>query len=479
MKGVGQAKIDVIIPGLDAERGFHQPAGERPVEGSRRIRARHDPVVVLMKLIALGRIGQKISEIVEQIEFAFDDIGVGLPRSGIVGPGYSCRERKPVGVAAIGRVFLAVKSDLPRRDRPLRHLVGRIPFVRIGHAGDGKPVLRRALAVAQQAVDLAHVVRIDPRPVIGAGFARKQQRAVAHFGRAHAENSLIAEAADGHFRDVLVDAVDQADVEIAGRGEVALVGKIRSLANLDRIDRFRHQPVQIRIALAMGMGAHIDRHVVDPDRHVGAVIEIIAAQKILVGFALAAVLRHDQAGHRLQYFPRARHRTRVEFFAGHRHLARHVRRPCRPRGDIRRAGWRCRRLVRTIRRHHRFRRSPAAARVVSGCDAAFHRPARRLHRDSRQRLGLAGGSPGSAGAGPAASGPDCAWADAVCGSAGTSAAINASLRNALDTRTPIAPQRRNARPEIRGWSCQAHNRGLSISRIVLLSNGKSVLIRRV
>jgi len=76
-----------------------------------------------MKLVALRRIGQKISEIVEQIEVALDDVGVGFPRPGIVGAGHSRRQRKPVGIAAVGRVFLAVKSDLPRRDRPLRHLV--------------------------------------------------------------------------------------------------------------------------------------------------------------------------------------------------------------------------------------------------------------------------------------------------------------------------------------------------------------------
>ena len=201
------------------------------------------------------------------------------------------------------------------------------------------------------AIDLAHVVGIDPRSVIRAGLARKEQRPFAHFGRTHAENSFVAEAADGHFRDALVDAVDQADAEIAGRAEVALVGEIRSLANLDRIDRFRHQPVQIRITLAMSMGAHIDRHVVDPDRQVGAVIEIVAAQEILVGFALAAVLRHDQAGHGLQDFPGARDRTRVELLAGQPSSGSPCSAgPAGPAGDIRRARWsyRCRRLGRTI-----------------------------------------------------------------------------------------------------------------------------------
>ena len=208
LKRVGQGKVDVVISGLDAEGGLHQPAGERPVEGSRRIRTHHHAIVVLMKLVTLGRVGQKVGEVIEQIEFAFDNIGVRLPRSGAVGFGHSCGEREPVGVAAVGRVFLTEQPDLSGRDRPLRHLVRRIPFVRIRHAGDGEPVLRRALAVAHQAVDLAHIVGIDPRSVVRAGLARKQQRAVTHFGRPHAEIVLIAEAADGRFRDVFVDAVD-------------------------------------------------------------------------------------------------------------------------------------------------------------------------------------------------------------------------------------------------------------------------------
>ena len=35
----------------------------------------------------------------------------------------------------------------------------------------------------------------------------------------------------------------------------------------------------------MGMAGHVDRHAVDADRQVGAVIEIKAAQEILVGFS--------------------------------------------------------------------------------------------------------------------------------------------------------------------------------------------------
>ena len=62
-----------------------------------------------------------------------------------------------------------------------------------------------------------------------------------------------------------------------------------------------HQEVQVGITLSVRMRAHVDRHVVDEDRQIGAVVEIVAAEEILVGFALAAVLRDDQPGHGFQY----------------------------------------------------------------------------------------------------------------------------------------------------------------------------------
>ena len=39
----------------------------------------HDPGIVLMKLIAEHRVVEKICEVIEQIEFASDDVGIGFP----------------------------------------------------------------------------------------------------------------------------------------------------------------------------------------------------------------------------------------------------------------------------------------------------------------------------------------------------------------------------------------------------------------
>ena len=50
------------------------------------------------------------------------------------------------------------------------------------------------------------------------------------------------------------------------------------------------QEVEIRVALAVRVRRHVDRHAGDRRREVGAVIEVEAAQEVLVGLALAAVL---------------------------------------------------------------------------------------------------------------------------------------------------------------------------------------------
>jgi hypothetical protein len=114
----------------------------------------------------------------------------------------------------------------------------------------------------------------------------------------------------------LLDRVLEADTQRAGIAEIAHVGKKGTLADIERIDGFRHQEVQVGIALAMGMGAHVDGHVVDGDREIGAVVEIEAAQEILIGFTLAAVLRHGQPESGLQDFAGACDRARVEVVAG-------------------------------------------------------------------------------------------------------------------------------------------------------------------
>ncbi len=122
----------------------------------------------------------------------------------------------------------------------------------------------------------------------------------------------IAEAAAGRRDEALLQPVGIGDVHGAGRGEIALARPVGALADGHVLDELGDQEVEVGIALAVGVGAHVDRHAVEPDREVGAVVEVEAAQKILVGLSFARVLGDDQAGHRLEDLAGPLDRPRVE-----------------------------------------------------------------------------------------------------------------------------------------------------------------------
>ena len=82
--------------------------------------------------------------------------------------------------------------------------------------------------------------------------------------------------------------------------EIADGGVIRTLRIGELIGQLGNHEVQIRIPLTMGMGGLVDRHAVDVGFQIRAVIEIVAAQEVLIRLALAAVQGHDQPRHRFQ-----------------------------------------------------------------------------------------------------------------------------------------------------------------------------------
>ena len=104
-------------------------------------------------------------------------------------------------------------------------------------------------------------------------------------------------------------------MKVAGVIEVADVGPVRSFADIQSAHGFGNEPVEIGVALAMGVGRQIDRYVVPECCQVGAVIEIPAAQVILIGLAGVGVHDHHQAGCRFEDFARPRDRPSVEILA--------------------------------------------------------------------------------------------------------------------------------------------------------------------
>ena len=70
------------------------------------------------------------------------------------------------------------------------------------------------------------------------------------------------------------------------------------------------------------MGRHIERHAVERELEISAMIELEAAKLILIGLALAAVLRDHETGNRgLQRLARTTKRNRVDLLAGGEQLA--------------------------------------------------------------------------------------------------------------------------------------------------------------
>ena len=79
--------------------------------------------------------------------------------------------------------------------------------------------------------------------------------------------------------------------------------------------------------MAVTVRRHVHRHACDRGREVGAVIEVEAAQVVLVGLAFAAVLADDDARDRFENFAGSHDWTRLELTRGDRALAGRLRDP--------------------------------------------------------------------------------------------------------------------------------------------------------
>jgi hypothetical protein len=86
---------------------------------------------------------------------------------------------------------------------------------------------------------------------------------------------------------------------------------------------------------------HVDRHAGDGRGEVGSVIQIEAAEKVLIGFPFTAMLRDDHARHGFEHFTVTHQRPLVELFRRDRPLARGLRDPHEVLGrvlDVRQIG---------------------------------------------------------------------------------------------------------------------------------------------
>ncbi len=157
------------------------------------------------------------------------------------------------------------------------------------------------------------ILRHGPRSVVVLCLeAEKQVAAIGGPRRIPGEQPAVAALADGYHPGVATEPVLQADPRRSRRRKVAIGRPVRTLLVVDGVDQLGQQEVEIGVAVAVRMGRHVDRHAVDPGREVGTVIEIEAAEEVLVGLAVTRMLGHDDAGDVLEHFGRPQWRTRLE-----------------------------------------------------------------------------------------------------------------------------------------------------------------------
>jgi len=147
-----------------------------------------------------------------------------------------------------------------------------------------------------------------PRTVVVEQFEAVEQAAAGELRGTGEQASRVAVPADRRLGQRTVDLAEIIDVRRSGRREITFLGEIRSFTESDAVDQLGNQEIEVGVALAMGVRRHVDRHAADVGCKVGAVVEVEAAQEILVGLAVAGVLRNDQSGHHLQRFAGAEDR---------------------------------------------------------------------------------------------------------------------------------------------------------------------------
>ena len=175
--GLEQADMDVVIAALHADAGLSLEAAKAPVEGMPRVEAAEGAAVELVELVAIDGIVEEIGEIVVELQVGTHDIGAEIALAVFARMRKIAGQAEAAGDAAVGRIERAETADDALVDGALRHLIGRVPGVGIGHRRQREPVGRGALAVAHHAVDLAHIVRHVPRAVVFDALDGGEQRA--------------------------------------------------------------------------------------------------------------------------------------------------------------------------------------------------------------------------------------------------------------------------------------------------------------
>ena len=201
-----------------------------------------------------------------------------------------------------------------------------MPGRAVGHGGDAGAAGVGGRAVAQHAIGAVKALGLVPRAIVVGRLHRIQQLAALPRHGLRQQRAGIAVVTQSQRCNALGQAIKQPQARHPGRAEVALIGKVGPLFVADAVHQLGNEPVQIAVAMAMRVRGHVHRHAVHIGGEVGAMVQVKAAQKVLVGLAITTVLGDDHAGHKLQHFGRAQRGTVFDQLGGDHTLAGRVRR---------------------------------------------------------------------------------------------------------------------------------------------------------
>ncbi len=124
-----------------------------------------------------------------------------------------------------------------------------------------------------------------------------------------------------HLDKVLGQLLIEHHIGVSRRTIVADFTVIRTFPGIHPLHKLRDDGVHVRVAFAVRVRSQVQRHAVEENGDVRAMVKIEATKKVLVGLAAACVLRDDQAGERLQNLSRAKKRTILELLCTYCYLA--------------------------------------------------------------------------------------------------------------------------------------------------------------
>ena len=317
----GQDDVRGVDAVLKADRRRHADAKRSRLDFILCVEAGEHAAIALVDLVAHQGIPmvQKEGEVIDEAQLVVGRIGVGgHPLVVRQPPQVIDVEVVPGGVlAALGGIDRAEAVDQPLPDGPLRDLPrptpvglgkrrpqGQLHVLGQRRAGLGEDV--QAVVAARMVEGAVVVIPLDGDERLQGIAGRGEERQVA----------LGVEAAAGDLERVLGHEVLRPEVHHARGVEVPVLGKVRCLQDVDHLDRFRDEEVEVRIALAVGVTPQVHRQPVDEQRQVRAVVGVKAPDQILFGLATPLVLGDDQAGDQPQHVGRPALWANLEVLAG-------------------------------------------------------------------------------------------------------------------------------------------------------------------